>query len=160
MSTATRIPSLDRRSARRTRMPFVIAADETALHELMTVVAGLPLCAAGRVFVEVPDAGWIVPLEAPGRMTVTWLDRSRRSGDPGSGRECVRGQALSRAVMAWADEMLCDGDTQTRVVLMGGYLPTVDVFEYLTQVRGMAQEFIRTPHAYGLAASRMPDALS
>lgn len=58
-----------------------------------TVLAGLPARTRGQVFVEVDDAAQIVPLPAPGRVCVSWLDRSR-------------GQRLETAVSAWLAEML------------------------------------------------------
>jgi hypothetical protein len=134
-----------RRSTQRTRVQYLVAADESSLDELRTSVAELPLCATGRVFVEVPDASWIVALEVPSRMTVTWLDRSLRSGAPGTGRACAAGQALSRAVTAWADEMMCaDGDV-TNVVLLGGFLGTADIVDHLTERHGVESAAIRMP---------------
>lgn len=154
---ATVSAPMSRRASRRVRAHYVVAADESSLPELEASLATLPLCATGRVFVEVPDASWIAPIEVPARMTLTWLDRSRRSGQPGTGRGCSRGQALARAVTAWADEMLCEqtvtGDTG-RAVLLGDYLGTADIVDHLTQVCGMPRERIVTPAVYGLPTAR------
>lgn len=154
MDTATRSLGLDRRAARRSRTPVVIAADEASLGELEAVLATLPLCAAGRVFIEVPGAEAIVALEAPRRMSITWLDRSTRSGDPGTSQACPRGRALVRAVTAWADEMLCEGADPTRVILLGGYLATAEIHEHLVERRGVPAASVHTPPAYGLSAPR------
>ncbi len=101
------------------------------------------------MFVEVPDASWLAELDAPSRMVVTWLDRAARTGEPGSGRSCAPGQALARAVTAWADEMLCEDDDHTRILLLGGYLGTADIVDHLTSRRGVAAEAIHTPARYG-----------
>ena len=74
----------------------------------------------------------------PARMVVTWLDRAVRTGEPGTGRGCAPGQALARAVTAWADEMLCADDDHTRIFLMGGYLGTADIVDHLTTRSGVA----------------------
>lgn len=142
------------RSARHTRVQHLITADESSLTELETLLATLPICSTGRVFVEIPDASYQVPVAVPARMTLTWLDRSRRTGDPGTGRGCAPGQALARAVNAWADEMLCEPDDATRVYLLGGYLGTVDIVDHLTESLGMDAAGIHTPARYGLATAR------
>lgn len=144
------------RTSRHTRVQHLITADEHALAELEALLATLPICSTGRVFIEVPDASWQASLSVPARMTLTWLDRSVRSGAPGSGRGCVAGEALSRAVTAWADEMLCtdDGDDATRVHLLGGYLGTADIVDHLTARLGIAADAIHTPERFGLATAR------
>lgn len=142
------------RASRHTRVQHLIAADEHALAELQALMATLPLCSTGRVFIEVPDASWIGTLDAPARMVVTWLDRSRRSGAPGSGRTCAAGEALTRAVTAWADEVLCAHDDATRIHLLAGFLPTADIFDHLTGARGVAGDAIHTPERFGLSAVR------
>lgn len=154
MSTGIHTHSPARRAASRARAHYVIAADEGSLVELHALAAILPLCAAGRVFIEVPDATWIGRIEVPRRLSVTWLDRSRRSGAPGTARSCARGEALTRAVTAWADEMLCDGAEGTRVVLLAGYVSTADIVEHLTERLGVDAEAISTPAVYGLPTAR------
>lgn len=141
------------RSSRHTRVQHLITADESSLAELQAVLATLPICSTGRVFVEVPDESWLGEIAVPSRMVLTWLDRSRRSGMPGTGRGCAAGEALSRAVTAWADEMLCAEDDQTRIQLMGGYLGTADIVDHLTAM-GIAPDRIHTPAQYGLATAR------
>lgn len=138
------------RSSRHTRVQHLIAADESSLAELEALLATLPLCSTGRVFIEVPDAAAQAEIAVPPRMVLTWLDRSRRSGDPGTSRGCAPGQALARAVIAWADEMLCDEDDATRIHLLGGYLGTADIVEHLVAARGVDAAAIRTPEKYGL----------
>lgn len=113
---------------------YLVVADESSLSELEAALTTLPLCATGRVFVEVGDASECVDLEVPPRMTLSWLDRSRRSGLPGSGRSCARGVAATRAATAWADEMMCDEGDTTTVLLLGGYLATADIAEHLLDV--------------------------
>ncbi len=142
------------RAAKHSRVQHLITADEHSLVDLETLIATLPLCSTGRVFVEVPGPEWIGRLTVPTRMTVTWLDRSRRSGDPGSGRSCAPGQAVARAVNAWADEMLCRDDDHTRIHLLGGYLGTADIFDHLTGDLHLDAAAVHTPAQFGLAAAR------
>jgi NADPH-dependent ferric siderophore reductase len=139
-----------RRRARRGLVQHLITADEESLGDLRTLLATLPMCATGRVFVEVPDASWISALPVPGRMVVTWLDRSVRSGAPGSGLRCTRGTAVARAASAWADETMCVGDDQTRVFLLGGYLGTAQIVDHLAERLGRAPESIHAPVRFGL----------
>ncbi|MDR2997785.1 MAG: SIP domain-containing protein, partial [Microbacterium sp.] len=108
-----------RREARR-RSHHLVTADENSLAELELFIATLPLCASGRIFIEVPEASDIGVIAAPGRMPVTWLARGSRTGAAGSGRLCAPGEALARATCAWADEMLCDPEVETHVTLLGG----------------------------------------
>lgn len=147
------------RASRHTRVQHLITADESSLVELEAMLATLPICSTGRIFIEVPDASWIsgeerVVLSAPSRMVLTWLDRSTRSGEPGTGRNCAPGQAIARAVGAWADEMLCADDDHTKIVLLGGYLGTADIVDHLTTRNGVDASTIHTPARYGLATAR------
>lgn len=144
------------RSTKHSRARHLIAADENSLVDLEVLLATLPLCSTGRIFVEVPDESHIVALAVPARMTLTWLDRSRRSGTPGSGRSCTPGVALARAVTAWADEMLCDAcdDDATSVTLLGGYLGTADIVDHLTERLAIPAEAISVPERFGLLAPR------
>lgn len=141
-----------RRNAR-LRSHHLVTADENSLLELETFLATLPLCASGRVFIEVPDASDIGIIEAPARMTVTWLARSARSGTPGSGRSCAPGTALARATCAWADEMLCADESPTRVTLLGGYLGTADIVEHLTGSLEVPPSAISAPERFGLLSA-------
>ena len=157
------------KAARHTRMQHLITADETSLLELQTLLATLPICSTGRVFIEVPDAASIVTLDAPARMTVTWLDRSARSGAAGTGELCAPGHALTRAVTGWAGEMLCaadddearDGDDRgaahdhTRVYLTGGFLGTADIVDHLVERRGVDPARIFAPARFGLAVTAL-----
>lgn len=144
------------RTTRHTRVQHLITADEHSLVDLELLLATLPICSTGRVFVEIPDAATAVSIVVPARMTLTWLDRSRRSGEPGTSRACAPGQALARAVTAWADEMLCDDDDEnaTRVHLLGGYLGTADIVDHLTGSLGIPSEAIHTPERFGLTTAR------
>lgn len=141
------------RASRHTRVQHLITADESSLADLEVLLATLPICSTGRVFVEVPDASWQADIVVPARMVLTWLDRSQRSGAPGTGRGCAAGEALSRAVTAWADEMLCVDDDETRIHLLGGYLGTADIVDHLTTM-GISAQSIHTPAQYGLATAR------
>jgi len=152
MSTELRSGRAQRRAAR-LRSHHLVAADENSLLELETFLATLPLCASGRVFIEVADAADIGVIDAPARMTVTWLARSSRSGAPGSGRSCTPGTALARATCAWADEMLCGSDLPTHVTLLGGYLGTADIVEHLTGALDVPAERISAPERFGLLPS-------
>ena len=142
------------RAKRHTRVQQLITADEHSLAELEVLLATLPICSTGRVFIEIPDAAWQGDIVVPARMILTWLDRSQRSGAPGTGLGCGPGQAIARAVTAWADEMLCDEDDETRIHLLGGYLGTADIVDHLTTRNGVAPEAIHTPERFGLATSR------
>ncbi|MCP2031770.1 NADPH-dependent ferric siderophore reductase [Okibacterium sp. HSC-33S16] len=136
------------------RVQFLIGGDESALPELEAVLSTLPLCATGRVFVEVESEDQIGTLDVPPRMTVTWLPRSRRSGAPGSGSRCVQGEAFSRAVRAWAGEMLCDDPEEAHVWLGGHYRGVAEAHEYLTTSLGVSADVVQTPPAYRLGVKR------
>ena len=138
-----------RRAARR-RAHHLVTADEHSLADLEVFLATLPLCASGRIFIEVPEKEDIGVIDAPARMTVTWLARGARSGAPGTGRSCAPGQALSRATCAWADEMLCGDELETRVTLLGGYLGTADIVEHLTGHLAVEATTIYAPERFGL----------
>jgi hypothetical protein len=141
------------RASRHTRVQHLITADESSLAELEAVLATLPICSTGRIFIEIPDASWQADITAPSRMVVTWLDRSQRSGAPGTSRGCASGEALARAVTAWADEMLCAEGDQTRIHLLGGYLGTADIVDHLVDL-GVRADSIHAPEQYGLTTAR------
>ncbi|MGA0568835.1 SIP domain-containing protein [Rathayibacter sp. KR2-224] len=132
------------------RVQFLMTADETSLAELQSELALLPLCAKGRVFVEVEEPKDAFALQVPMRMTVTWLPRSVRGGRPGTGERCAPGQALRRAVRAWAAEMLCDGPGGTQAVLTGDFRGVSEVYDVLVAEAGMPDEHIVAPENYGL----------
>ena len=142
------------RAKRHTRVQHLITADENSLADLEVLLATLPICSTGRVFIEIPDAAWQADIVVPARMVLTWLDRSQRTGAPGTGRGCAPGQAISRAVTAWADEMLCDEGDETRIHLLGGYLGTADIVDHLTSRNGVAADSIHTPERFGLTTAR------
>lgn len=156
---APRTTRASRRGVRRSRVQFLVTADESSLTDLEALLATLPICAMGRVFVEVADASQIVDLDVPSRMTLTWLDRSRRSGLPGSAQRCTTGAALTRAVTGWADEMLCDEASldereRTTVYLLAGFLSTADILDHLTEGLEIPVDRIHTPVRFGLLAER------
>jgi len=88
----------------------LFAGDASSVPTLRAMLAALPICARGQVFVEVDTAAEIEALPSPGRVTVTWLARDRRSGAPGSGLPCAPGAAVERAVRAWLAEMYVDAE--------------------------------------------------
>ena len=149
MSTAETTASARaaRRASRRPQVQHLITADENSLAELEVLLATLPLCAVGRVFIEVADQDDVSVVSAPPRMTVTWLSRTRR------GIRRTAGETLTRAATAWADEMLCDdseGAMRTEATLLGGYLSTADIVEHLTGACGVEPTAIHAPARYGL----------
>ncbi|RWZ68611.1 phage tail protein [Labedella populi] len=163
MSTPSRESTRRRSSAAESRRlaPFLLACDESAIAELDAMIATLPLCASGRVFIEVPSSDDIGIVSVPSRMTVTWLPRSARSGAPGTGSVCARGEALDRAVRAWADEMLCDESAEpehdgsegrgVQVWLGGDYRGVAPVFEHLVHTRNVDARRVTAPASYRLS---------
>lgn len=136
-----------RRASRRPLVQHLVTADENSLAELELVLATLPLCAVGRVFIEVPDVCDVGAVAAPPRMTVTWLVRAR------GGARRSTGEVLTRAATAWADEMLCDeseSTLRTEVTLLGGFVGTADIVDHLTARHGVAPSAIHAPARYGL----------
>jgi NADPH-dependent ferric siderophore reductase len=127
------------------RVQFLVVGDETSLTELEAELALLPLCARGRVFVEVGEPSEVVALAAPIRMTVTWLVRAERSGRPGTAERCARGEAATRAVSAWSAEMLCDGPGRTRAIVTGSWELTTEVGQQLVEVVGMEPGAVSLP---------------
>ena len=127
------------------RVQFLVVGDESSLSEVEAELALLPLCARGRVFLEVEDADHIAAISAPIRMTVTWLTRATRSGRAGTGERCARGEAATRAVRAWATEMLCDGPGATQAIVTGGFSLLTEVRELLVAEVGMARDAVVTP---------------
>ena len=89
----------------------LFAGDASSVPTLRAMLAALPICARGQVFVEVDTAAEIEALPSPGRVTVTWLARDRRTGAPGTGRSCAPGEAVERAVRAWLAEMYVDAES-------------------------------------------------
>lgn len=153
MTTAIRTTArAERRALRRAmKAQHLIVADEGSLAELEAVLVMLPLCATGRVFIEVPDEDSVSVVAVPPRMTVTWLPRASRAGAPRGGRRRAPGTAAARAAIAWADEMLCDGaEDHTAVTLLGGFLGTADIAEHLTERLGVDPERITAPERFGL----------
>lgn len=138
-----------RRASRRPQVQHLITADEHSLADLELALATLPLCAVGRVFIEVPERSDIGIVTAPPRMTVTWLPRARRDAAPRA-----TGEALTRAAIAWCDEMLCDDSgagLRTEVILLGGWLSTADIAEHLTDAHAVPASAIHAPSHYGLS---------
>ncbi|WP_165063577.1 siderophore-interacting protein [Marisediminicola senii] len=76
----------------------LLAGDETAAPAICSIIEQLPADTRGQVFIEVATDDDILPVTAPGRMTVTWLARDTR--------DASHGEALNRAVRAWVSEMV------------------------------------------------------
>ncbi|MCS4274868.1 NADPH-dependent ferric siderophore reductase [Mycetocola sp. BIGb0189] len=148
------------------RVTHLVAGTFAELPEIEALLATLPMCATGRVFVEVDTADQVGMLSAPSRMVVSWLVRADRTGAPGTGRACAPGEALSRAVQAWAAEMLCaetietvdiadaaeisGRDAAARVWLSGPYTAVADCFDYLTESLSLPASAVDTPARFGL----------
>ncbi|MGK9148748.1 siderophore-interacting protein [Plantibacter flavus] len=134
----------------------LLAGDESSIGELAAVLAMLPICSRGQVFVEVEDAAAITPLQAPGRVVVTWLTRAARSGEPGTGARCAHGQAVSRATRAWASEMLdVEGHASAEYhVWIGGDT------DHLTGLRNDLRMTLASMNARAAQASEAPERAS
>ncbi len=142
-------PTLDARairSRRRARVQtpaHVVTADEHSMLDAQLFLATLPMCARGRVFVEVATPEQIGQLDAPSRMTVTWLVRERR------GATRAKGELVSRAALAWLSEMGEDEAGKPNAVLLGGYLGTAEIAEQLVARFGYDRTDIQAPTAFG-----------
>ncbi|PJJ61627.1 SIP domain-containing protein [Compostimonas suwonensis] len=131
-------------------LSYLLVADDTAFGELELAIAALPLCARGRVFVEVQSASDVGVLAVPPRMTVSWLVRDSRSGAPGTAESCHRGTAMERAATAWASEMLCGEVGDAHVWLAGEYRGVAAIHEFLTESLGLPAGVVTTREAYRL----------
>lgn len=78
---------------------ILLAGDETAAPAICSIVESLPADTSGQVFIEVAVDGDILSVDAPERVTVTWLSRERRPG-------ARHGDTLDTAVRAWVSEMI------------------------------------------------------
>ncbi len=58
---------------------LLLAGDETAAPAICAILDRLPVTARGRVLLEVPEAGDVLPVAAPPGMTVSWLARDARA---------------------------------------------------------------------------------
>ncbi|MFP7760853.1 siderophore-interacting protein [Marisediminicola sp. LYQ134] len=76
----------------------LLAGDETAAPAICRILETLPRDTRGQVFIEVASEKDVLPVAAPGRMTVTWLARDTRGTE--------HGVALNRAVRTWVSEMI------------------------------------------------------
>jgi NADPH-dependent ferric siderophore reductase len=135
------------------RVQYLATGDETSLAELQSQLALLPLCARGRVFVEVASPQDVFVLDVPMRMTVTWLPRSTRAGRPGTATRCAPGEAVTRAVKAWTAEMLCDGPGSTHAILTGDYRCVADVYDHLIEDVAMPAPSVQTPAQFRLPSA-------
>jgi len=86
---------------------LLLAGDETAVPAVCSILEGLPRTALGQAFLEVPTADDVLDVDAPAGVAVTWLPRDARP-------EAPHGDALDRAVRAWASEMVAGADAPAR----------------------------------------------
>lgn len=137
---------------------FFIAADEDHLLELATVIATMPWCASGQIFIEVADASSIETLAVPSRVSVRWLIRSERSGAPGTATRCGKGQALLRATQAWIAEMCPDradaANESTKAYLLSDYIRSADLLDELVLNANFKAHQIHTAEKFALASAR------
>ncbi|MCU1405228.1 MAG: siderophore-interacting protein [Glaciihabitans sp.] len=78
---------------------ILLAGDETAVPAICSILEAMPRKARGQVFIEIPTKADILPVVAPGGVTVCWLARDERPG-------LAHGEVLDRAVRAWVSEMV------------------------------------------------------
>lgn len=78
---------------------IVLAGDETAAPAIARILEELPRNAAGTAFIEVPEAGDRLGIDAPPGIDVRWLVRER-----GDGIVLVHGEALIPEVLAHVGE--------------------------------------------------------
>lgn len=86
---------------------FLLVGDSSDLPSLRGIISRLPVDAYGQVFIEVAAALQVQALDAPERITVTWLCRDRTAG-----RLPPRGALAARAVIAWVAEWVTEGDDE------------------------------------------------
>lgn len=134
------------------RVQYLVVADSSSLAQLELELSALPLCARGRVFIEVDAADEVRPIGVPPRMTVAWLSRATRAARTAGTVLRPRGAVLERAVRAWTGEMLCDGPGATHAVLTGDYPLVSELYDHLVREIGMPVTSIATPEAYRLQA--------
>lgn len=87
---------------------ILIAAGAEQLDQVEELLASLPLCTRGQVFIEAERDLEITRIIAPGRVSVHWLSRERRHG-------VAKGEMLDRAVEAWLGEMLTGSGTEPSI---------------------------------------------
>lgn len=136
------------------QVQYLVVGDESSLAQVQSTLALLPLCARGRVFLEVAEPQDVFEITVPMRMTVTWLPRSIRAGRPGTATACMPGEAVTRAVNAWSAEMLCDGPGNTHAVLTGNYRGVVEIYDTLVGAAAMSPDAVEVPEAFKLHSAR------
>lgn len=95
---------------------LLLAGDETAAPAILAILESLPHDATGSVFIEVPDAADVLPVEAPEGVDVTWLPRADASAaasdsaaaSASAAAPAVYGARLVEAVGAWVDTFCLD----------------------------------------------------
>ncbi len=77
----------------------LLAGLDDGAAEICEILEALPPKTRGRAFIEVATSADILPVAAPGGLTVSWLTRDARGPRP-------IGEVLDRAVRAWLSEMI------------------------------------------------------
>lgn len=115
------------RHRKRTRARVFIAGDHADLAAIQHILSVLPEGAYGQVFIEVLDERDVIPLDAPSRVTVTWLARVTRPSAIRPLAFAAHGEALAGAIAGWVGEWMpaVDGsapdgpDDETTVMWIG-----------------------------------------
>jgi NADPH-dependent ferric siderophore reductase len=90
---------------------IMMAGDSRDLPAMARVFASLPRDAYGQVFIEIVSAVQVVPLAVPAGVSVSWLRRDHVDAESGHTFGSARGEAIERAVLAWAAEWIEPGCT-------------------------------------------------
>ncbi|WP_344757305.1 SIP domain-containing protein [Gryllotalpicola koreensis] len=94
------------RHRKHTQDRVFIAGDLADLSAIQHVLALLPDDAYGQVYIEILDERDIVPLDAPSRVTVTWLPRVMRTSAVRPLAFAAHGEALAGAIAGWLGEWM------------------------------------------------------
>jgi NADPH-dependent ferric siderophore reductase len=87
---------------------LLLAGDETAVPAICAIVERLPAGRRGRVLLEVPTAGDVLPVTAPAGVEVTWLPRWPAD----AAVPAPRGHLLTAAVVAAVHDLTTDAAPQ------------------------------------------------
>lgn len=122
----------------------VLAADETALPAVATILEDAPAGARVLLFAEVADAGEHLPFDTAADLSTTWLHR----GDAGTG-------AGERAAAAVRDAAFPDGPGRFWVGLEAGAMRTVR--RHLIGERGVPKDSVYTRAYWKYGTANHPD---
>jgi len=109
------------RHRKRSRARVFIAGDHADLAAIQHILSVLPDGAYGQVFIEVLDERDVAPLDAPGRVTVTWLSRVTRPSALRPLAFAAHGEALAVAIAGWVGEWMpaAEESDETTVMWIG-----------------------------------------